>query len=379
MSNLSIYAVRSSDLVLFRDVDGAFKTNITVSLFKGVETKVPFGIECQIKENDTLAWRSIPLLPPSAQEFKIWDVEVGTTYNIRCRLLYTDGSNGPWVDSWDDSVALGTSGAPDAIVNTHKVVGNTFIPRNVDTFTAQRIGNGPIELDWTIAAIPPSIASFELRYGLTQDWDSMTYLDRVLANRYEIQNLPNGTYYFAIKVDVWAVDVTVPKLFNESADPVYAGPITILGGGKLPGCFLGGSVSSFTWNTTDSKLINYTESSQWDWEDQNDIDPVAGEITVPESGYYKLTAVVLGNQGNTNKEEWGEIRLDIQGGSNPGRLTIAMVDIPTDKTSLRNMVSVATRYLEKDQVLSLYMWASTGLGTFNMDRCTFEIKAESLE
>ena len=370
--SVSILTVRSSDAVQYRDADGCFKTNITITLQKGNDTRVPFAVEAQIKESDGDFWRQTPLYPAGVTTITLLDVEVAITYNVRVRYLYTDGTNSAWSASWSDTGPGGTA------VNTHTVVGNTRVPKDIQTFDIKQIGSGPVEFAWTPGSIPPDLAGYEIRYGPTQDWANGTLINRVVGFQYESSSIPPGTYWFGIATAIHAWDISAPKFYNYSENVVWQ-QFTVTIAGSLPGCFLGGSVSSFTWNTTDSKLVNYTESSQWNWEDQSDIDPVAGEITVPESGYYKLTAVVLGNQGNTNKEEWGEIRLDIQGGSNPGRLTIAMVDIPTDKTSLRNMVSVATRYLEKDQVLSLYMWASTGLGTFNMDRCTFEIKAESIE
>lgn len=143
---------------------------------------------------------------------------------------------------------------------------------------------------------------------------------------------------------------------------------------KGPAMVLAGTVDSFTLNSTDSKLVNYSLSAQWDWPDDNDIDPVTGEITIPEDGIYQFTAHVLGDQGNDNKEEWIELKIDTAGGSNPGRSRIDILEVPTDKTSGRCVQATYTRPAYTNEVYSLYMWASTGLGTFSVEATTFEIR-----
>ncbi len=143
---------------------------------------------------------------------------------------------------------------------------------------------------------------------------------------------------------------------------------------KGPSMLLGGTVDSFTLNSTDSKLVNYSLSAQWDWPDDLDIDPVSGEITIPEDGIYTFTAHVLGDQGNDTKEEWIELKMDKAGGSSPGRQRIDILEVPTDKTSGRCVQATYTRPAYIDEVYSLWMWASAGLGTFSVEATTFEIR-----
>lgn len=142
---------------------------------------------------------------------------------------------------------------------------------------------------------------------------------------------------------------------------------------SAPGCYLGGTTDTFTLNTTDSKLVNFSTSNQWNWFDENSINPSTGEITVPKSGFYRVTANILGTQGNSTKEEYILLKLDISGGPSPGRIDIAFVDVTTDKTNLRQPSSTATRFLTEGEILSLYMWASASLGTFTTTVTTFEI------
>ena len=101
------------------------------------------------------------------------------------------------------------------------------------------------------------------------------------------------------------------------------------------GLLLGGTTNNFTLNTTDSKLVNYSLSAQYNWPDDNDINPVTGEITIPEDGIYQFTAHVLGDQGNDTKEEWIELRIDVVGGPDPGRSRIDILEVATDKTTGR--------------------------------------------
>ena len=137
---------------------------------------------------------------------------------------------------------------------------------------------------------------------------------------------------------------------------------------KQPAMILGGTTDNFTLNTTDSKLVNYSLYGETNTSGQ--IDPINGEITVPAAGVYTITANVAGAQGNSTKEEWIEIRLDLNG---MDRGSIAFLDVTTDKTTYRQLITVATRQFNAGDVLSLYMWASAGLGTFTVGGTSFEV------
>ena len=143
---------------------------------------------------------------------------------------------------------------------------------------------------------------------------------------------------------------------------------------KQPAMLMGGTTNNFTLNTTDSKLVNYSVSAQWNWPDDNDIDPVNGDITIPEDGIYIFTAHIVGDQGNDTKEEWIELKMDRSGGPDPERFRIDIESVDTDKTSGRALQATFTRPAYTTETYSLYMWASAGLGTFNVENTTFEIK-----
>ena len=136
---------------------------------------------------------------------------------------------------------------------------------------------------------------------------------------------------------------------------------------------LGGTTDNFTLNSSDSKLVNYSQSAQWHWPDDDDINAAAGEITIPEDGIYRHTFQIMGDQGNDTKEEWIELRLDISGGPDPGRTRADILDVTTDKTSGRSLKTTFSRPRYANEVVSLWMWASSGLGTFSVEATTFEI------
>lgn len=138
------------------------------------------------------------------------------------------------------------------------------------------------------------------------------------------------------------------------------------------GLLMGGTVNNFTLNTTDSKLVNYSLHAQYNWPDDDDVNPVAGEITIPEDGVYQFTAHILGDQGNDNKEEWIELKINVAGGPDPGRERIDILEVATDKTTGRCLQATWTRGAYVGEVYSLWMWASTGLGTFAVEAVTFE-------
>lgn len=142
---------------------------------------------------------------------------------------------------------------------------------------------------------------------------------------------------------------------------------------KLPAMVLGGTTDNFTLNTSASKLVNYSQSAQWNWPDDNDIDPVGGDITIPQDGIYRFTAHILGDQGNDTKEEYIEFRMNRTGGSDPGQFRIDILEVATDKTTGRCLQATYTRPAYTTETYSLYMWASAGLGTFSVEATTFEI------
>ncbi len=224
---IQILSVRSDERVMYRDIDGCFRANISVDVFSTASQNVPLYIESQFKEVEGDVWRANVLYPPSTQTIRFKDVEVGTAYNLRVRTVYADGNSDDWSSSWDDAVAQGASAGVQAIVNSHTVAGNLELPPDVATLTVAQTGAGELLFQWTASFFPVDTAGVELRWGASADWDTMTYLTREVALEYVTNTIPEGTWYFAAKQVKHAANPTVPKLGNYSANAIYAGPVEV--------------------------------------------------------------------------------------------------------------------------------------------------------
>lgn len=139
---------------------------------------------------------------------------------------------------------------------------------------------------------------------------------------------------------------------------------------KLGGWSLFGTVSNFTFDTTPSKLINYSDSDNWDGGSATPIDAANGELTIPETGLYRIVALLIGEQGNTTKEESMIFQIDV----NSTKFTVDVFDVATDKTDLRSFNSVFTRRLSQNDVVSLFAVATANMGTFTVESSTFELQ-----
>ena len=96
---------------------------------------------------------------------------------------------------------------------------------------------------------------------------------------------------------------------------------------------------------------------------------VTGEITIPETAWYRVVIHIYGNQGNDTKEE--SIWLDFEAGGSWAEIGHESVD--TDKTSGRLLGAVFTRQLIVGDSVRVRLRASSGLGTFSFSACTFEV------
>ncbi len=139
---------------------------------------------------------------------------------------------------------------------------------------------------------------------------------------------------------------------------------------KLGGWSLFGTVDNFIFNTTASKLVNYSDEDNWDGGGSAPLDATNGEITIPEDGLYRIVALLIGEQGNNTKEESMILEIDV----NSTRFTISVFDVATDKTDLRSFNSVFTRRFLQDDVVSLYAVATADMGTFTVESTTFEVQ-----
>lgn len=181
----------------------------------------------------------------------------------------------------------------------------------------------------------------------------------------------NTLYYTQSTVDTLLSD-------NSTTDQGYTDTVISAHEGALdphpqyqierPISALFGAASSFSLGTGNTTITNYPSSKEINT--SGTINAASGTITIPESGVYELVALIAGEQGNDNKEE--QMRLGVQ--VDAQTFLIGVFDIATDKTSERAISGTVTRAFTAGQVVSLFLSATTGLGTFSFDTTTFELK-----
>lgn len=134
-----------------------------------------------------------------------------------------------------------------------------------------------------------------------------------------------------------------------------------------------GTADPFILNTTPSVIDGYAERGTAGLFPIANVNRTNGTIVVPLAGVYKITALVVGTQGNDTKEESITLHLRVENspGDN-GDYPIGVFDVATDKTSTRAISAALTRSFALNAQLSLVMEATASLGTFSVALTTFE-------
>lgn len=96
-----------------------------------------------------------------------------------------------------------------------------------------------------------------------------------------------------------------------------------------------------------------------------------GIITLPSTGLYRINIKIVGQQGNSNKEESMFLGLF---STELGEVVVDVFDIATDKTDWRALGATFEWEGVEGEALSVRMWASANLGTFNFSAGTFEVQ-----
>ena len=135
-----------------------------------------------------------------------------------------------------------------------------------------------------------------------------------------------------------------------------------------PRMFLAEDADDFNLDTIDSKIVNYTAGGAVGVV-PIDPDRVTGDITIPVNGIYTLSAFVYGLQTTPFQNE--TIRL--LGDVNSVKRIIATIEVATPLTDDRTLYGSLSRFLNADDVLSLFMNATADLGLFEIQSTTLEV------
>ena len=135
-----------------------------------------------------------------------------------------------------------------------------------------------------------------------------------------------------------------------------------------PRMFLAQDADDFNLDTVDSKIVNYTGGGAVGIV-PIDPDRVTGDITIPVNGIYTLSAYVYGLQTSPTQNQTIRLLGDI----NSTRRIISTFDVSTPITDDRTLLGSISRFLNADDVASLWMNATADLGTFEIQTTSFEI------
>lgn len=184
------------------------------------------------------------------EEYFIAPVEDGVDFDVRVRAINTLGLKTAY-----------------ATVERHTVVGKTEPPPDIESFSVSRLPDGTRRFVFGTSNFPPDVKAgggvlIKYSTNLSAAWDDMTQIrDIFRASPYETNELPAGTYKFAIKM--------IDSSGNES---VNAHSLTIsLGDPRIRDALTyrieedygwDGTLGSNTWITYENTLSS-TASQTW--------------------------------------------------------------------------------------------------------------------
>lgn len=172
----TIRSLVSDESVMEVLANGSYSYRISVSY--SVPPKLPAGvsfIEGQIIENGSYStgrWLSGGTVK-NGQAFFFSDVQQGTAYRMRLRLVSTDGRFGRWVET-----------------AAHTVIGRSTPPQGVADFALSVVGN-KVLLNWS-ANPEIDILDYEVRTSDT-GWGTAGFLARISATVLEVEPAVAGT------------------------------------------------------------------------------------------------------------------------------------------------------------------------------------------
>jgi len=137
---------------------------------------------------------------------------------------------------------------------------------------------------------------------------------------------------------------------------------------SLPAMFLAGDADDITLEPTDNKIVNYPSGGSLG-EVPIDPDLLAGNIFIPISGVYRLTAYIYGLQPSVTQNESIRMLIDVNG----VRAVIAAVDITSNQTDDRYLASTLSRLFLLDDVVSMYVNATGTMGPLEIQSTTLEM------
>lgn len=256
-----VVAVRSDELVLFRDTDGALRTRVQVTI-QPVASNVTFH-QYQFRINGAGAYGATYNVPAQGGVIYIDGVQDGSTVDIRIRNVSNLGVLSEWTE-----------------ITGHYVIGKTTPPPDVP-FLARQSDYIVWKYNEALLGVPvpKDFAGFRLKIatGGTANWNNATLIDNLTTGtQIPVSSLPAGEYTFLVKaVDVannesvnaatlranFGSPIINNVLYTEDQHPTFPGTITngTVDGGELLADETGGvfwtNDSAPFWTSDESSLF----------------------------------------------------------------------------------------------------------------------------
>lgn len=137
---------------------------------------------------------------------------------------------------------------------------------------------------------------------------------------------------------------------------------------SIPRMFLLGDADDFLLDTSDSTIVNYDQAGALG-NVLIEPDRILGTITIPVTGAYRVSAFIIGVQGNQVQN----VSIVLSIGVNAVLVPIASIDVATNQTSIRSLSATLTRGFTVGDELIMSMFATGDLGLFLISQVSFEV------
>jgi hypothetical protein len=202
--------IRSDDWVMVRQGDGSYAPRMVIIL-RRPSSQRPLPVEAEVgirQSNGGAVGPPLPFwyrrLPLTNSTVTLDQVEVGTTYDIRLRVITRLGRTSAWVEA------------------EHTVLGNVLPPPDVASFSVTQLADGTRRYTFDLGVIPPDIAGVLIRYTAqtaSPVWESMTRLHTEIlegASPWEALIPGAGLWTFGIKMIDTAGNESVNAIFTDA-------------------------------------------------------------------------------------------------------------------------------------------------------------------
>lgn len=137
----------------------------------------------------------------------------------------------------------------------------------------------------------------------------------------------------------------------------------------IPLMVLSGDADNFNLNVTPQQFVNYSQGGAVG-EVPVDPDFATGIMTVPVGGAYRLSAFVIGLQGNVQQNASIFLLITVNGLNK----TVYSIDVDGVQTDVRALAVTLTRVFQTDDIVTMSLSATHDMGLFTVQETSLEMR-----